>query len=299
MGKAITTSESSQLDLFADGHGTLLRNNVVTAILRCDFAAARTAIKDLSNAMPSEPLSGRAEILLQVEGFPGKVNDHSRLAALMAQCDDEIAPAAVLALGQAAGKKWLGSQVWSRLASAAAELPFNPDHPEACSAALWLRAQEWSRAGDDIDQIASWRRIPHPLRWKIRATAAIDEGLDAAWPMIFELAWMAPTMMPRLVNDLDDQVLRNLMKEFGRTVDDDAGGTAAWFPAFALVVCPSLARHTPSARPAKESDATRAFACVSTLLTLERQGSHHEVAQERKKLRGLHEGLFQRYMATR
>lgn len=297
---AKTTADSSQLDLFADGHGTLLRNNVVNAILRCNFTAARAAIKDLSAAMPSEPLSGRAEILLQVEGFPGKVDDHGHLARLMDQCDDGIVPSAVSALGQAAGKEWLGSQVWSRLASAAAELPFNPDYPEACSAALWLRAQEWRRAGDDIDRIASWRRIPYPLQWRIRSTVALDDGLDAVWPMIFELAWMAPAMMPRLVDDLDDQVLRNLVKEFGRTVDEDAaGGTAAWFPAFALVVCPSLARHAPSAHPAKESDATRAFACASTLLALERQGSHHEVAQERKRLRGLHEGLFQRYMATR
>lgn len=293
-----TTADSSQLDLFTDGHGTQLRNNVVNAILNCEFAAARTAVKELVTAIPTEPLAGRAEILLQVEQFPGKIDDHGSLAALIERCDDEIVAAAGAALGQEA-RGWLCRHVWSTLAKTAAELSFNPDYPEAYAAALWLRSGEWIRADANIERIASWRRIPHPLQWKIRSTAAQAGNLDAAWPMIFELAWMAPTMMPRLVNDLDDQVLRNLMKEFGRTVDDDAGCTAAWFPAFALVVCPSLARHTPSARPAKESDATRAFACVSTLLALERQGSHHEVAQERKRLQGLHEGLFLRYMATR
>jgi hypothetical protein len=35
------------------------------------------------------------------------------------------------------------------------------------------------------------------------------------------------------------------------------------------------------------------------LLTLERQGRHHDLVERRKDLRGLHAGLFEAYIRTR
>jgi len=79
-------------------------------------------------------------------------------------------------------------------------------------------------------------------------------------------------MLAELVDSLKDPVLGRMMVELDQVLDG-VDSKAAWFPAFAVVVEPSLVAPAVSAQPAKETNATRAYACVLSLLTLERQGA--------------------------
>jgi len=66
-------------------------------------------------------------------------------------------------------------------------LPFCADASEHHAAALWLRAGDWAAAREAVELIEAWRRIPAPLAWMAEARYR-TEGLEAAWPLLTELA---------------------------------------------------------------------------------------------------------------
>lgn len=292
----VNGGSSMQLDIFADSRDTILRNQVGASCLALDFQGVRTAMAALAAEYPADALLSQAAALLAVEDLPRKVNERATLEELLGRCERDVASAAGVVLGSR-GAGWMQTHVWSVLAGAATGLPFDADHPDACAANLWLRAGEWNRAAASVEGIPSWRRLPVPLGWRI--VAAVRAGaLDVAWPWIFELAWMAPSRFIHLTEELADPVLRRMMTEFDRVLDGD-DASPAWFPAFALVAEPPLARLAASAQPARDSDATRAYSCLLSLLALEKQGRQADIGEVRKRLRGLNERLFRRYLATR
>jgi hypothetical protein len=197
-----------------------------------------------------------------------------------------------------AAQKWL-SPLWAELAAAIAKYSFDSGNESLHAAPLLLRAGCWEDAAVCIERIESWRRQPAPLAWMIEARCRFG-GFDAIWPLLAELAWMAPrraqALAPRLELPALDRLVRGFDAEFeGEGSPDDF----SWLPAWALI---SDVRLAEGLRLAQDGEHTPPESCarvILALLALERQGRHGELVANRKKLREMHPALFARYMQNR
>lgn len=286
-----------QLDIFADSMETVLLNDVVKALEKLSFHEAENAVAKLAAEYPDNSALSSASAILAIRNFPERVARHEQLLSLFAAIEESIEPAAIRIFGSNT-KRWMNRQVWQRLAAISFGLPYCESQPTAHAVAALIRAQEWYAAIEAIVQITGWRRMPMPLQWMATATVR-NNDLDAAWPFLLELAWMAPAAFGMVVRDLHDPVLLRLMKDFEASLDDNADDQLDWFPALAVTAEPALLARVRGAAPAKVTDATRAFECICALLLLEKQGRQAEIATERARLRSLNDQLYSRYMRTR
>ncbi|MGF6853745.1 hypothetical protein [Paraburkholderia sp. CI3] len=125
-------------------------------------------------------------------------------------------------------------------------------------------------------------------------------GLDAAWPLLAQLAWLAPARFVALLPALGDASLdaprRRFDAEFPGTgeVDD-----YSWFPAWLLLVKPALAGRLGEARVQRDQAASRATALLGEIRRWEHESDQHELIGLRQELSRLHAGQFDTYMATR
>jgi hypothetical protein len=216
------------------------------------------------------------------------------LEAARAHIEKQLAPAASSLLGSAAARPWL-AQRWRWLATQARSQPFGADTAAVHAAALWLHAQAWSEAADAVQGIESWRRIPIALGWMARARWHL-QGADAAWPLLAELCWLAPTRARALALDLPDRNLRRLCTAFEANFEAD--DWALW-PAWLLVEQPLLSGPLSHAQVSADGVPERCFNLLLSLLHLERQGRHAERVEQRRQLQQLCAPLFKAYMATR
>ncbi len=287
-----------QLDLFAHSRDVMLRNDLVEALRARDLPAGRKARARLAAACPQDALLAPAESLLAQLGHRIRPFTEPLAASrAVAHIDGEIRRAAVQVFGPGKGDEWL-APLWLAMGDAVAALPFHPEVPAAYAAGLLIRARQWHRAREALEAIPSWRRIPHPLAWMSEIAFEL-EGLDAAWPLLAELAWLDPARFAALARHLAAPPLARLLREFDRDLVTDDDAELAWFPAWALVADPELADVLRSAHTPAQSPPEQAAHAVMQLLALERQGRHQEVVARRKLLRALNEALFERYMATR
>ena len=185
---------------------------------------------------------------------------------------------------------WL-APCWRARARRAAALPFCADASEHHAAALWLRAGDWAAAREAVELIEAWRRIPAPLAWMAEARYR-TEGLEAAWPLLTELAWLSPRRFVDLLKRLADASLDALHRRFDAQFDG-AGGLAdlAWFPAWLLIEKPALAPTLRTAQPSRHTAPERATRLVLQILDLERRRSQPELVERRRALRDMHAGL--------
>jgi hypothetical protein len=289
-----------QLDIFNDSRDVMLRNDVLSALQQYDAARARRALQALANEYPDDiALVHFGSIVTALEGRSMVPFDRHE-AALQARqsLSHEVQPAvAHVFLGQT-GATWL-APLWAELAGRAAALPFRPDHADAHAAPLFLLAARWAEASDAISHIASWRRIPAPLCWMTEARYRLD-GLDAAWPLLVELAWLSPSRFDQLLSRLGDSSIKTLRRVFD-TSFDGAGdiGDLAWFPAWVLTEKAGLAPLFKQAEPSRRNPPERAAKTMLELLSLERQGRHQELLETRRELQALNAALYAAYMKTR
>lgn len=290
-----------QLDIFDHGRDLMLRNDVLAALERRDAAAARAARQELLEEYPDDTsLATLARLIEALERSPGPAfGDHDAVRAARRWVDDEVAPAAHRSFDRPAAATWLAG-VWRELAQRAAPLPFRAECSEDHAAALWLRAGDCPAVIDAVARIQSWRRSPAPLAWMAEARWRHD-GLDAVWPLLAELAWLAPGHFDTLTRRLADPVIQALRRrfdaEFEPDTDDDDG--LAWFPAWVLTDKPALAPRLGAARPCGDSAPERGLRLMLELLALERQGNHREIVQRRKDLRDTQAALYAAYLKTR
>ncbi len=289
-----------QLDIFDHSRDIMLRNDAVHALQRRDAINVRKAWQALADEFPRDDALDPLAVLidaLESQAASTPFRDHDALRTARELIDDQVAPAAQRLLGDIA-TAWL-APLWRHAAQRAAGLPFRPDHVDDHAAALWLRAEDWPTAAQAVAGIASWRRIPAPLAWMAHARCC-THGLDDTWPLLAELAWLAPARFDALARRLADPSLDKLRKQFdagfeGRGDADDL----AWFPAWVLTQKAGLARLLSLAQPQRHSEAERAMRLLVELIGLERQGRHHELIDKRKSLRDLHGGLYAAYMESR
>ena len=298
-----------QLDLFDDNRDALLRNDVIAALLTRNEPLVRSGLAALSAQCPTDSLQRPFTVLMHtlssaLSSVYTPISSHNEAIAQIAHIQHSVAPAASSVFAPVSARIWL-APLWRSLAARARGLVWRADQPDAHAGWMFLQAQDWSAVADCVQAITSWRRIPVPLSWMAVARFHA-EGLDAAWCLLAELAWMDESRFGALARSLQDPIVSRLLQEFdasdaGYAGDADKADNAglAWFPAFALIAKPSLAavlRHTQvGANHAPE----RTARLILELLLLERQGQHAQIIVRRKQLRNLSPALFAHYLATR
>jgi len=325
--------QAQQLDIFNDSHDVMLRNDLAHAVLARDVAMAIQALARLAQAYPDDSAVGRGEVLVAV------LHDMTGLAAQAVQAvqavqaaqpaqpahpaqpalgsaaiardaqrrhfNETVVTAAIDLLGAQAAAPWL-SPARKHLAQAHAGLPWDPQNSDDHAAPLRLAAGCWQEAADAVASIASWRRIPTPLAWMLQARYRLH-GLDSIWPLLAELAWLAPAQLAGLLAELADPLLQRLLRRFNQQFEpqEEAGAAAqpeadlAWFPAWVLTETPALVQQLALAQPGQHRRPEQGFRALVHLLGLERQGRHADLMQQRKALRDIHAGLYRAYMASR
>ena len=218
-------------------------------------------------------------------------------------------------LPERSAQTWL-RPFWQDLIARAGALALRADAEQDHAAWMLLQLQDWQSGADAVARIESWRRIPAPLSWMAQAKLQLH-GLRGAWPLVVELAWLAPQRLPNLTATTPAAQLQRLMEQFDADWDElqaceplQMAGSKhtthaeqekawAWFPAWVLVVQPQHAPDLALAQPGQHTPAERAFRLLVNLLGLEHQGRHNELIKQRKNLRDLHAGLYAAYMSTR
>lgn len=300
-----------QLDLFADSRDVMLCNDAIEALLRRDAAGADVAHLALAEFAPGHAALAALPALIDAMAADDRsaFAAHDELGAARRHLAERVGPIAQGLLAGRAGA-WL-APLWARLAERAAALPFSAAHADDHAAPLWLLAREPAAALAAVQGIESWRRKPAPLGWMVQARHAVD-GLDAVWPMLAELAWLAPARWAACCDALADPLLGRLRRRFDAEYDEAAAAagagigpgaaaadTSVWFPAWALIDQPALLPTLRTAQPGQDSLPERAFRATAELLGLERQGRHAELIEQRKRLRGLQPALYAVYMSRR
>jgi len=294
-----------QLDLFMHSSDVGLRNAVVDALRTRDAGAMRLAIDRLRGDFPAdghldsfEHLFSELSALSRPEPSPAGIADQ------IGRIETRLLPSVRKLLGTDATQRWI-EPAYLDLARAAAGRLFSRDLACAHAAGLFLRAGALLEARDAVVEIPSWRRIPEPLAWM--AEIALRENNPAEfWPLLAELAWIAPTLFAELLSRQNARAsavtVVRLYQEFGHKAemdeDADESNEAACFPAWLLVEHPEL---QPFLRTAQQYDSrpARSAALLIDLLLGERQGALPIVADKRKQLRDLAPTLFHHYMARR
>jgi hypothetical protein len=292
-----------QLDIFADSRDVMLRNDTVLALAGHDAAAAARHCAVLREEFPQDPhLPDLQRLIAALQQLQAVAQTPApQLAAVTREretLEHEVAPAAHRAMGADSGQAWLLA-FWCALAQRSEALAFDAARPEDHAAALWLRGRNWAAAAQAVEGAASWRRMPWPLMWMAHARYRL-QGLDTCWPLMAELAWMAPLRLARLLVDINDPVLNRLRTQFDAGFEGDGSPTdLAWFPTWLLCAKPALATHLGLAHAGQHSAAETGLRMLLALLLLEKQGRHPELVLRRRQLRDLHAGLYRAYMSTR
>lgn len=288
-----------QLDIFEDGAERMRLNDLVSALERDDIPAARLAVAALSAEFPDNPQLKAAALLISSLARAAEARALPDLdAADRARnvIERDLAPAAIALLGAAEAGPWLARR-WRELALRAAALPFQRNRADSHAATLWLRAGAWVEAVAAVQCIESWRRVPRALAWMLHARCQAD-GIDACWPWLTELCWLAPTRVPAVLAALPDHRLHKALRKFEAEFDLETE-RSAWLPAWLAIDQPLLATPLAQAQAVGNGEPERAFRLVVGLILLEGVGRHHDIVARRKQLRDLQPTLFALYMRSR
>ncbi len=289
-----------QLDIFANSRDVTLRNDVLSAVQRHDGTSACSLMQTLVAEYPDDPHLPLLECLVGAIGHPASapIGDHDAAMDMATLLTVHVRPAAIRLLGQREARSWLSAQ-WRRLAQRCAALAYSPRYADCHPAAFWLQAGDWSAARQCVSVTGSWRRIPAPLAWMTEATYHL-EGIEAAWPMLAELAWLSPARFDILAGRLADTFLDALLLAFNAQFEGSGDvSDLAWFPAWALIEKTGLARWFAQAQPSRQLAPERTMRLVLNLLILEKEGRQRELLTRRRELQGLSSGIHTAYMRTR
>jgi hypothetical protein len=288
-----------QLDLFLDSQAVMLANEAVGALSARDASGAAAALERLEREGPDHPALPALRVLAGgLAGWCKPGADPQAIARAVRWVDDELAPAARQVLGAAAPTFVAG--FFSELAEAARGVVYEPAHAAAHRAGLCLRCGEWAEAEEAARAIPGMARNPDALQWLSVARYRRD-GLAAARPSLFALAWHAPERLAAVRAELADELLEREWAAFERACEWASVADAelpAWFPAWLLLEHPVVGKELNDAA-CPDLPAANAARLLVALFDLERQGNQRRLIGERERLRRLNPELFALYMARR
>lgn len=285
-----------QLDIFEHSRDVTLNNTVIAAFACHDLNAAEIAVTSLRSEFPLHPnLSAHDELIQQLRLFAARVNDKD-LAECRRQLLDQIQPISITFFGAAHQQRW-ARPLWQQLADLASATPFVTERAELHTAALWLAAGEHQMAKKAVTTIPPWRKIPAPLAWMTEIELRTGHP-ETYWPLLAELAWLAPKRLDKLHGQAPAKVcslLHRFSADFENNSEED---DLAWFPAWLLISAPEMREFLRPAQ-AENNTAAQAFSRLLDLLHREKTGQQHDLIVERHKLRALAPDIFALYMRSR
>lgn len=288
----------AQLDLFLDSRAVVLANEAVDRLLARDTRGAASALAALEREDPAYPAAGALSVLVQFAcEWEPPARQAFDIARAAGRLEEHIAPAAALALRQR-GREFV-QRYYLELAAAAAQLPYDPDYPQAHPAFLLQRGGDFAASEQAALGMPGWEDTPDALSWLTVARHRL-RGLGAARPTLFALCWMAPRSVAQLIAELGDEVLGRDWEAFG-SFDWSSTPEAelpAWFPGWYLVQHPAAAPDVEAAGSCPSPACTAARLMASTL-DREREGSSKVLVGLRQRLRDLNSDLFALYMQRR
>ena len=289
-------ANTMQLDLFEDSRNVTLNNAVLTAFAAYDTDAATQAVAALHDEFPRHhDLPDHRRLLEQLSDFRRNLQPTS-LQPRHRQLIQTLLPPAEQLFGAARAILW-ARPLWAALAQTAAALDYDNAHPEIHSAPFWLAADAPDKARSAVEKILSWRRIPTPLAWMIEIE--IKHGApEAWWPLLAELAWLAPERLESLLAIAPVAVHRLKMHFLAEFENNGEHHDLTWFPAWLLIHHSELRVLLRPAQPAQNKPA-QAFHLLLDLLHLEKIGQQAAQISQRAKLRALAPDLFADFMRSR
>lgn len=289
-------ADTRQLDLFEDSRNVMLNNAVFAAFAAHDLGAATLTISTLRDEFPQHhDLPGHCRLLEQLGDFRRDLQSAS-LQTRRLQLIQTLLPLAERLFGAAQAIVW-ARPLWAALAQAATPLDYDSAHPEIHAAPFWLAADAPDKARCAIEKIPSWRRIPAPLAWM--SDIEVKHGTpETWWPLLAELAWLAPERLGPLLNAAPVAVNRLKTHFFASFENNGEHHDLAWFPAWLLIHHSELRDLLRPAKPV-QNEPSRAFQLLLDLLHLEKTGQQAAQIPQRAKLRALAPDLFADYMRGR
>ena len=292
-----------QFDLFVHSEDVLKRNAVVNALQAHDMSAMRLAIGQLRAMFPGDEALALFEgVFSAISRLEHVAPSSAGIAEAVLLIETALRPSLGKLLGESGAWRWL-IPLHARLAEMASPLPFLRRYAEAHAAPLFMKAGQLAPARAAVESIASWRQIPEPLAM-MTEIALRENKAEEFWPMLAELAWIAPPLLKKLVYELRailPPVVQRCLREFDTefcadSVAEQQVDEMAWFPAWLLVEHGEL---LPVLRLAQSNDSppARSAVLLVNLLLEERQGVRS--TERRQQLRTLSPTLFRNYMARR
>jgi hypothetical protein len=262
----------AQLDLFVDGAGTALLNDVVAALTARDGRAAHRALDRLRAHDPGHPdLTGLGHLSRALRPELPAPASATALDALVRDTEAVLWPLVARLLG-----------------------------PVAAGAALepvWRRLRDGASAAAREGAVDSGAR----LYWLGVARYHLGERPEA-WRSWLRLAWIDPVTLWTHAPRWPDDTLRRAWLEFERQpgfdTPDEAAAAARWFPAWVVVRHRALATLLRPDEVPGTDPAAAAARCVLALLPLEARGLSDDVVRGRRTLQAVAPAFFRYYLRT-
>lgn len=285
-----------QLDLFPDWPDVILNNAMLTAFSAHDTDAVIQAVAALHDEFPKHrDLPGHRRLLEQLSDFRRDLHPDS-LPTRYQQLVQTLLPLAGQVFGATQASRW-ARPLWAALAQTATALDCDSAHPEIHAAPLWLAAHAPGKARSAIESDPILAPHPRPLAWM--SEIAITHGAaEAWWPLLAELAWLAPERLESLLATAPVAVNRLKLQFLADFENNGEYHDLAWFPAWLLIHHGELRDLLRPAQPV-QGDPARAFFLVLDLLHLEKTGQQAAQIPQRARLRALAPDLFADFMRSR
>jgi hypothetical protein len=288
-----------QLDLFLDSQAVTLANDAIGALAARDAERASAALGRLRAEAPTYPgIDALERLAIALAAWSAPRADAAAIECAVDWLERNVAPAADQTLGE--GSRRFIAAFFRDLADAARGLAYEPARPRAHRAWLCLRCGEWEEAMTAAETIAEPGATPDVIHWRCVARYRC-EGLGAARPELFALAWRAPSRFRLVLAELADELLQGEWQRFESASEWESVNESElpeWFPAWYLLEHPAAgAAFRDAAFPA--SPAAEATRLLLDLLELEKRGHAQRLVGKRARLRELNRELFALYMANR
>ena len=282
MGSRYVRAQSvPQMDLFFDNPVVALTNGIVQALATRNLPGAQRQLDQLYAQAPTHSDLAAFDQLLAALGHLGHPVEEPRqeLAFLL-----QAAPTARRLLG--AQSRDLLAPLWTQLAQALQNTPFDTHEPTLHRSFALAQAQDWAAAADSVLSERDWQQHP-TLCLRLVESAFQRRQRIAALAAWCQVCWRAPEEAARAVSQLRQPELTALWQRF---LDHEAL-TESDFPAWLLMSEPGLAlqlaEDLATGTPAEDS-----YRCVHRWVHARRAHKHDVELSLRKTLQSVHPELF-------
>jgi hypothetical protein len=274
-----------QMDLFFDNPVVALTNGIVQALSTRNLPAAQRQLDQLYTQAPTHadlPAFDQLLVALRHLGHPVEA-PRDELTFLL-----EVSPTARRLLGTQA--RDLLSPLWTQLALAAADVPFDPAEPNLHPSFALSQAQDWAGVSDCVQAETDWQQQP-ALCLRLVESGFHQRQRVAALAAWCHLCWRAPAEASQAVTKLRQPELTTPWQRF--LDDEDSDLTESDFPAVLLLREPGLALQLSEDLPTGNTPSEHNYRTIHQWIHARRARRHDMELELRKELQAEHPGLFE------